>query len=259
MTHHTAGEAWTRRAPLIAVTAMLAVVVTVVHPAAATAACDYPSQVVGLSNWKLTLPTGTAGSPTEVKQPQLATYPNSPWFTVVPACNAVQFRAPVNGVTTIGSSYPRSELREMTKNGTDPASWSSTEGTHTMVITQAINKVPAGKPHVVAGQVHDALADISTLRLEGTRLYITNGNDTHYKLITARYSLGKPFQLRYVVSEGQVRAYYNGILQATISKSFAGAYFKAGAYPQANCTNSAPCDSTNAGQVVIFGVSVTHS
>lgn len=247
------------RASLVAVTVMLAVVATWVRPSAATDACDYPSRVIGLSNWKLTLPTGTAGIASEIKQPQLATYPNSPWFTVALACDAVQFRAPVNGVTTKGSTYPRSELREMTNNGAEQASWSSTEGTHTMVITQAINKVPAGKPHVVAGQVHDALADIATLRLEGTRLYITNGNDDHYKLITARYRLGKPFELKFVVTGGVVYAYYNDTLQTTIPKQFAGAYFKAGAYTQANCTNSTPCDAGNGGQVVIYRVSVTHS
>ncbi len=46
------------------------------------------------------------------------------------ACDGVQFRAPVDGVTTSGSSYPRSELREMTDSGSSEASWSSTSGTH---------------------------------------------------------------------------------------------------------------------------------
>jgi hypothetical protein len=34
----------------------------------------YPAQVLNLANWKLTLPTGQPESPTEIKQPALATF-----------------------------------------------------------------------------------------------------------------------------------------------------------------------------------------
>jgi hypothetical protein len=203
------------------------------------------------------MPVGSAGTPVEIKQPQLANYVAPPWFKVVHRCSGVQFEAPVDGVRR--STYPRTELREMTKNGTANASWSSAEGTHTMVITQAITNLPAGKPHVVAGQIHDALNDISVFRLEGTKLYITDGAVNKHKLVTSDYRLGTRFEAKYVVSNNEIKAYYNGVLQTTIPASFAGAYFKAGGYPQANCTNSSPCDSTNFGQVVIYGLTVTHS
>jgi hypothetical protein len=57
----------------------------------------------------------------------------------------------------------------------------------------------------------------------------------------------------------QPGAYYNGVLQTTIPVSFPTGYFKAGGYTLANCTNSAPCDTSNYGEVVIYGLSVTHS
>lgn len=218
-----------------------------------------PADVLDLTNWKITLPTGSSGSPTEIKQPTLDSYSIDPYFLVASGGTAVQFRAPVNGVTTSGSSYPRSELREMTSNGTANASWSSTSGTHTLIVNQAITALPADKPHVVAGQIHDSSDDVTVFRLEGSSLYVTNGDTTHHKLITSNYVLGTPFEAKFVVSGGQVKAYYNGVLQTTISKSFSGAYFKAGAYTQANCTNSAPCASTNYGQVLIYSVTVTHS
>jgi hypothetical protein len=224
-----------------------------------TPGCAYPAQVLNLTNWKETLPTGSSGSPTEITQPALATYTADPWFTANAACDGVQFRSAVNGVTTSGSSYPRSELREMTNNGATNASWSSTSGTHTLIIDEAITNLPATKPHVVAGQIHDADDDVSVFRLEGTSLYVTNGDTTHYQLITDAYVLGTRFQAKFVVSGGQVQAYYNGVLQTTITSSFSGAYFKAGAYTQANCTNSSPCTDTNYGQVVIYNVTVTHS
>jgi hypothetical protein len=225
--------------------------------------CDYPSQLLDLTDWKITLPiddpdrSGT--QPLEIRQPDLSTYTNDPWFALTSVCIGVQFRAPVNGVTTSGSSYPRSELREMTNNGADHAAWSSTSGTHTMVIEQAIKNLPNDKAHVVAGQIHDGDDDVAVFRLEGSNLYVTNGNDSHYHLITDDYQLGTKFEAKFVVSSGQIKAYYNGVLEATINKSFSGAYFKAGAYTQANCGNSSPCSSSNFGQVMIYDLTVTHS
>lgn len=234
---------------------------TLAVPSTALAAttCSYPADVLDLTNWKETLPIGSAGSPTEITQPQLATYSVDPWFVATPACDGVQFRAPVDGVTTSGSSYPRSELREMTNNGTTNASWSSDSGTSTMVINEAVTALPNTKPHIVVGQIHDSSNDISVFRLEGSTLYVTNGDTSHYAVATTNYQLGTPFEAKFVVSNNQIQAYYNGTLVTTIPASFSGAYFKAGAYTQANCTNSSPCDDTNYGESVIYSLSVTHT
>ncbi|QFZ19738.1 polysaccharide lyase family 7 protein [Saccharothrix syringae] len=225
--------------------------------------CTRPSDVLDLANWKITLPVDdpnrSGSQPLEVRQPQLDGYALDPWFVPAPDCAGVRFRNPVNGLTTQNSSYSRSELREMTDGGSASAAWSSTSGTHTMVVDQAINHLPNDKPHVVAGQIHDSDDDVAVFRLEGTKLYVTNGDTTHHKLITDNYALGTRFQAKFVVSGGQVKAYYNGVLQTTISRSFSGAYFKAGVYTQANCGNSSPCDSGNYGEVTIYGVTVTHS
>lgn len=218
--------------------------------------CAYPADVLDLSNWYIGLPIGEEESPTNVEQPELDTFAVDPWFVAAPDCRSVRFRAAVDGVTTSGSSYPRSELREM--SGSAKASWSSTSGTHTMVIDQAITAVPQGRPYVVAGQIHDSSDDVSVFRLEGSNLYITDGDNPRHKLVTSNYVLGTRFQAKFVVSGGQVKAYYNGVLQTTLSTSFSGGYFKAGAYTQANCTNSSPCGADNYGQVEIYGLSVTH-
>lgn len=219
--------------------------------------CDYPADVLNLRNWYIGLPIGDEESPLNVEQPELATYSIDPWFRATPDCTAVQFRAAVNGVTTSGSNYPRSELREMTDSGTVKASWSSTSGMHTMVIDQAITAVPQGRPNIVAGQIHDASDDISVFRLEGSKLYITDENEKH-TLITENYVLGTRFEAKFVVGNGQIKAYYNGVLKATLSKSFTGGYFKAGAYTQANCGNASPCGESNYGEVKIYGLTVSH-
>ncbi|SDD80634.1 polysaccharide lyase family 7 protein [Actinokineospora iranica] len=225
------------------------------------AGCEAPAQVLDLANWKVTLPVDNPDKedvqPLEITQPQLDDYTLDPWFVTGENCDGVRFRAPVNGVTTRNSRNPRSELREM--KGSRLASWSATSGKHTMVIDQAITELPKRRPHVVAGQIHDASDDVAVFRLEGRKLWLTNGDTTNHRLITDDYVLGTRFVAKFEVSGGEVRAFYNGRLVDTIDADFTGGYFKAGAYTQANCGNSKPCDGDNFGQVTIYGLAVTHS
>ncbi|WP_149829174.1 polysaccharide lyase family 7 protein [Streptomyces tailanensis] len=225
----------------------------------AAARCAYPSEVLDLSNWKLTLPTGEDEDPTEIRQPKLATFSADPWFKVNAACDAVRFRAAVNGVTTGGSSYPRAELREMTEDGSDEAAWSTTDGKHTLVVTEAFTALPKKKPQVVGAQVHGGDDDVTVFRLDGSKLYITDGDDSRHHLVTDDYELGTEFEARFVAEDGEIDVYYNGDLQTTISHDGDTNYFKAGAYTQANCDNSDPCSAKNYGEVRISGIKVTHS
>jgi hypothetical protein len=222
------------------------------------AACGRPANILDLTNWKETLPTGSKGAPTEIKQPNLANYSVDPWFTPNTTCDGVQFRAAVNGVTTSGSKNPRSELREMTNGGSDEASWSTTSGTSTMVIDEAVTHLPSDKAQVVVGQIHNQHDDVTVFRLEGSKLYVTKGNDTHYQLVTDNYHLGTRFTAKFVASGGQIKAYYNNTLAATLKVASSGDYFKTGVYTQANCGNSSPCKDSNYGEAVIYGLTVSH-
>lgn len=221
-----------------------------------------PSQVLNLTNWKLQLPTGSEGSVTEIKQPALASYQIDPWYVINSTRDGVRFRAPVNGVTTSGSNYPRSELREMTNNGSTNASWTSGSGTHTMFLDQAFTAVPQTKKHVVAGQIHDSSDDVIVIRLEYPKLFIDiNGSDG--PTLDANYTLGKRFTVKFEASGNQTKIYYNGSTTPayTLSKSYSGAYFKAGAYTQSNCSTegtSSLCNANNYGEVVVYQAIVTH-
>lgn len=222
---------------------------------------SYPSQILNLTNWKLTLPIGPSENPTEIKQPELATYKIDPWF-VVSQDGEVRFRAPVNGVTTSGSNYPRSELREMTNNGQEKASWSSNSGTHTMFLDQAVTAVPEKKKHVVAGQIHDAKDDVIVIRLEYPNLYVNVDGKNVHKLDSS-YALGRRFTIQFQVSGDQTKVYYEGSVDPvyTLNKSYSGAYFKAGAYPQSNCSkegSSSLCNEQNYGEVIVYRALVTH-
>lgn len=228
----------------------------------ATIETMYPSQILDLSNWKLTLPIGTSEKPTEIRQPELSTFALDPWFVVASVGGAVRFRAPVNAVTTGGSDYPRSELREMKNNGADNASWKTSSGTHTMYIDQAITAVPEKKKHVVAGQIHDKSDDIIVIRLEYPKLYV-NVDGRNKKVLDADYTLGERFTVRFEVNSGKTKIFHNGnpTPSYTLSKSYSGAYFKAGAYTQSNCSregSASLCNDNNYGEVLIYQLFIEH-
>ena len=110
---------------------------------AAPGPAQFPGQVIDLANWYLTLPTGENNRPDEVHQPELNTFTN-PWFHLDDTRTGVVFTANAGGVTTKNSSYPRSELREMT--GTEKASWSNTTGNHVLRLRQAVTRLPTSNP-----------------------------------------------------------------------------------------------------------------
>lgn len=216
-----------------------------------------PSRVLNLVEWKLTLPVDTshAGSPDEIKQPELNGYQNTNFFLVNPSRDGVLFIAPCGGATTSGSSYPRSELREMASSGRTEASWSTTSGRHTMEIRQAITHLPVAKPHVVAGQIHDASDDVIVFRLEGSKLFVDE-NGANGPVLTSNYHLGDVFTVKFIAHDGGIECYYNGTYIYTYPKSTSTCYFKAGCYTQSNTSRGD--QPTAFGAVTIFNVTVTH-
>jgi poly(beta-D-mannuronate) lyase len=215
-----------------------------------------PAQLVDLANWKLTLPTGASGDPAETRQPQLGQFSAPGMFWLDETRQGVVFRAAAGGVTTENSKYPRSELREMTAAGATEAGWSNAQGTHVMSITQAITALPAAKPHVVAGQVHDAEDDILMIRLERNRLFVEAGGDD-IGVLDSNYQLGTQFTVEITATPAGIAVNYNGSQVVALSTISKGLYFKAGCYTQSNPSKG---DSPEAyGEVVIYALTVRHS
>lgn len=233
------------------------------HADGTTTADKLPSAVIDLTDWKLNIPVaGSNGFSKEIVQPDLNDYTDE-FFHVNTAGDAVVFRAHANGVTTKGSSYPRSELREMQNNGKDKASWNiaSGGGTHTMQITQAVTHLPTQKPHVVVGQIHDADDDVIVFRLENKKLFIDhNGKDG--PVLTSNYQLGTKFTVTFVAGGGAVRCYYNGAFVEAYPSTATDCYFKAGMYTQSKPTEKGgreDADDANAyGEAEVYQVTVTH-
>jgi Alginate lyase len=216
-----------------------------------------PATLLDLTNWKLTLPIGDQGKPTEVKGPALRTFTADPYFHLNAAGDAVVFQANAGGVTTAHSKYPRSELREMANGGTENAAWSTTEGKHSLTLTAAITHLPEAKPHVVAAQIHDASDDVIMVRLERKHLFVEGGGSELGDL-DREYELGTPFTVKIEAQEGHIRVYHNDMARpkVDIERPASGCYFKAGVYTQSNTSKG---DSPSAyGEVVIKKLAVNH-
>jgi hypothetical protein len=215
--------------------AMLSSAAVVAPRAQASGRC-LPSDVVDLQGWKLTVPVGTPAQ--DITQPALSVYESS-YFGHLPDCTALVFKTPIGGTTTPNSSYPRTELREMTPDGSELASWSSTSGTHEMAWRVAVDTAPSAKPQFVVGQIHDAEDDVVQVLYDGGEgdeggaiTYRWLGKTTG--VLVSGYQLGTYVDLRIVVSGGTFNIYANGELKGTQSRPSTGMYFKAGSYPQSN-------------------------
>jgi Alginate lyase len=221
-----------------------------------------PAKVLDLTNWKLQLPVGDGGAE-EIMQPQLASFSLPPYFVAEADGGGVVFQANCNGVTTSGSLYPRSELREMVEGGLVEAAWSLASGTHTMIVREAITHLPLRRPEVVAAQIHDDLSPgvILELRLDGETLFVQGANGTNEGTLDTSYVVGTLFTAKFVVSGGMVQVFYNDLTTPKFtftppSPTDSGTYFKAGCYTQSNL--DAGDLATAYGQVVITSLQVMH-
>jgi hypothetical protein len=115
-----------------------------------------PSYNFGLQNWSLTmpLPLGNNSSAIMIKQPTLSGIPSensgytdSPYFFTDAVTGAMHFFAPLDGGTTSGSSYARTEFSEI-------LNWTlSAFSSNTMVASVSVSQVPPSKK-IVIGQIH---------------------------------------------------------------------------------------------------------
>ncbi|MGR3592366.1 MAG: polysaccharide lyase family 7 protein [Limimaricola soesokkakensis] len=143
-----------------------------------------PSENFDLTGWKLTLPADLDqdGKVDEISENELQGWSDDRFFYTDPVTGGMVFRTVPGGFTTSGSSYARSELREMIRRGDESISTRNDDGTPTannwvfssapeeaqamaggvdgvMRATLAVNQVTrigeAGKVgRVIIGQIH---------------------------------------------------------------------------------------------------------
>lgn len=217
-----------------------------------------------LSVWELQLPVGSPGKPTTIPPSKLEGangYTNAKYFYTDDKDGAMTFWDPESGVTTPNSHYPRTELREMNKDGS-PADW-TLSGNHTLTATLAVVSVTKS---VCVGQIHLGTGGSSTKPLvelycgsDGTITLGTenspDGGQTRHTVGTV--ALGTKWSYTIAVSGGStVKLTVNGRTTSyPIASSFHQyhQYFKAGDYNQ-----SASSSSTNGAKVKFYALAVSH-
>lgn len=241
-----------------------------------------PADLLDLSRWREDLPIDAAGGFTGtavvVTQPALASYVKQPYF--YPLGGSVVLAAPAGGATSSGSSYPRSELREMADGGgSNLASWGIDDGhTHTLIVTMTadVHELVA-KPRMVVGQIHDAtstppikLTLNNTLSARG--LHVELNSSTQSGFLISPLADGAQFTYKIVCDHANGIRIYAALgdvtaLPASPQYTFpasaflaasrtSGCYFKAGAYVNSNPSNGE--SPTAVGSVAMASLSVTH-
>ncbi|MDB5889102.1 MAG: Acyl-homoserine lactone [Rhodocyclales bacterium] len=229
-----------------------------------TSSAQYPAQLLGgLKPWKLTLPTGPSNSADTILQPALATYSNSPWFTLNSTKTAVNFRANAGGSrTSTNTAYARTELREMDSTGANPAAWSCASATRSMHIEQALLHTTTVKPEASIGQIHDDTNDNLMLLYTGpsgangstdTGTFVAYFNNRASSVtLDSAYKLGDKMVVDVKVTGGTVDVKYQNLRSGKITDSGANSltgvsgscYFKSGMYI-ASCSTTDSNGSTN--------------
>ncbi len=232
-----------------------------------------PSGNFDLTNWKLTLPVDSSGktSGTAIEVKDLNGYQNSKYFYTAPD-GAMVFYAAVDGATTSGSSYARSELREM--NGTAKAAWKLSTGgfmSATLEVDAAPMRNGQGKK-IVVGQIHGEDDELVRLYWHDNKLYFANdlsGSDNKEHTFNFKaddgsapdVSLNEKFSYTIsakgnvldvdIYADGKVYHSHTTINSVWQSDSF---YFKAGAYLGANETNG-----SGYGQTSFYALTFNHN
>jgi hypothetical protein len=223
-----------------------------------------PGGNFNLAIWQLQLPVGSPGAPTTIQPAQLkgaSGYSNPAYFWTDKTDGSMTFWAPEKGVTTPNSNYARSELREMSSNGS-AADW-TLAGNHTL---SAELRVVSVTKNVCVGQVHLGSGGSSTKPLLelyyhsngdiylGTENSPDGGQTLHY---ITNVAVGAHFTYVINVTGNKINLTVNGAKSSySIPSSFNAykQYFKAGSY------NQSSSDSTsNGAKVKFYALTVSHS
>jgi hypothetical protein len=226
---------------------------------------------IDLSHWNLTLPIGKADDPDVIPTAQLVAGYRSQYFYREKDGGQI-FWCPVTGVTTKGTHYPRTELRETSTNG-KLRNWHLTDGTAELKAETAVLQVP-GTGRLTIGQIHDDAHEIKSQpllkllyeysRATGTGTLVAQirstpeaANDTNH-IVLRGLKLGERLTYRIELRpDGTLKIDINGseAYSEKIDESWNAQelYFKAGSYLEDN--QGTPKDG---GRVEFYALKIKH-
>lgn len=161
-----------------------------------------------------------------------------------------RFQVRLDSATTGGTSYPRSELREMATDGTTNAAWSTSTNTHRLKATIRVPTLAFDKPTIIFGQIHDGSDDLlqlctelnATSGLVEGKLRI-NGTSSGRPNMDLDFRANEEHTYLVDVTSGTTRIYWddlNNPIHQTTDIASTTAYYKAGCYPNTNETTDPP-------------------
>jgi hypothetical protein len=219
----------------------------------------------GRNHFKLQYaPDPPSSTVVEVTQADIESGANfSPYFTVVGG--VARFQVRVDAATTSGSSYPRSELREVAADGSDTFAWDTAAGPHWLWLRGRVTHVPPVKPTVIVAQIHNGTDDqiaICTQLSSGVlkMLCRVNGTSSGQPNLANPYVVGTTYEILVKVHAGVTTIWYNDMVTPVITTTAvtgATSYFKAGCYPNSNENDET--DDTEYGQTEIDWIEVWHA
>lgn len=181
-----------------------------------------------------------------------------------PAGTAVTLKAYVDGNTTSGSNYPRTEFRETNADGS-LAAWAAADGKHHLSATTICSHLPPNHPSAVFAQIHDDQSDSFQFRVDEGVLGVKVGGlwpaNNGGKL--TKYTFGDPLIWDLELDAGELSFYLSGqlVFQSPWFKSLAKKvqYFKSGLYLQTGGKSQYTEPAGEYGQVTLAALSTSHS
>ena len=226
-----------------------------------------PGSNFDLSAWKLqTLDTNN--NFVEISGTQIKAGYSSSFFYTNTQDGSMIFKVPGNGATTSGTTYPRVELRQMTKG----ANWALADTAQHYLYAQCkVITVAHAKPQIVIGQIHGSENNSELLKLRWTgdqqgqcyieaRFQSNDSSRTEYGVTLANsMSLGDLITYTITMKKGKITVTVNG---KSGSESYTtyyygtsdSYYFKAGDYFQYSSS-----DSTIYGLTQFYKISLTST
>lgn len=219
---------------------------------------NHAGDVINLFLWKLAIPLDDNGDGVadEVTMPTLRLFEDPDFFLLSPEKNTVLFRVRAGDPTTEDSEFPRSELQEMKKGGTDPIAWGTDDGkVHNMTLAMSVNELPAENPDIICARIFGEEDALLNVRVTGKKLFLER-KGTDPVILTDNYEPGELFNLMLIADNGRIRALHEWkqVMEWKIVED--GLFFKAGCHLQTNPEKGEKPDAV--GEVEIKSLFVTH-
>lgn len=187
--------------------------------------------------WKLQYGDPRQSSVKEASPTDLVNgFTDDPYF-VSTSDNWCKMKVDVSAPTTSGSSYPRVELRELTKDGSQ-ITWSSSDSDNHLDFEVRVNHLPPGKPQMSIAQIHDSSNQRIEVLADGTQLtWRVNGSSSGQPRVALPTT---DTAMRLSCSNDTTHLYINDFTTpafTTTAVTGTDLYFKVGSYVQSNTSN----------------------